>query len=145
VTNSNYYLETLEQDRFGLRVASRLSDSLDVLPYEISERLRAARMQALGKRKIAVAQTVHNIVHLGGGSSLTFGSNHPKWWGRLATLGPLLLLVVGLIAINLIQDDNHIKEIADIDSALLTDDLPPTAYADPGFVHFLKISSSQYK
>jgi hypothetical protein len=145
VTNSNIYLVALEQDRFGLRVASRLSDSLDALPYEISERLRAARMQAVGKRKIAVSQTVQNIVHLGSGSSLTFGSNHPKWWGRLATLIPLLLLVVGLIAINLIQDDNHIREIADIDSALLTDDLPPTAYADPGFVHFLKISSSQYK
>jgi hypothetical protein len=55
------------------------------------------------------------------------------------------MLVLGLIAINLIQDDLHIREIADLDTELLTDDLPPMAYTDPGFTHFLKISSNQYK
>jgi hypothetical protein len=145
VTNSNNYQQTLEQDRFGLKVTARLSDSLDVLPYEILERLRAARMQALSKRKIVSTKTASSLVNSGGSASLTFGSDQPSWWERLASAVPLLILVLGLIAINLIQDDNRIREIADIDAALLTDDLPPTAYADPGFVHFLKISSSQYK
>jgi hypothetical protein len=143
VTNSNNYQKMLAQDRFGLRVASRLSDSLDVLPYEISERLRAVRMQALSKRKIVALKTASSYINAGG-TTLTFGADQPNWWDRVATAAPLLVLVLGLIAINLIQDDNYIREIADIDAALLTDDLPPTAYADPGFVHFLKISSSQY-
>ena len=30
-----------------------------------------------------------------------------------------------------------------VDAALLTDDLPPSAYADPGFVQFLKTSAAQ--
>jgi hypothetical protein len=30
--------------------------------------------------------------------------------------------------------------VAEFDQALLTDDLPPAAYADPGFVQFLKSS-----
>ena len=50
---------------------------------------------------------------------------------------------MGLIAINVIQDDNRASELAEIDAALLTDDLPPSAYADPGFSQFLKISSVQ--
>jgi hypothetical protein len=145
VTNSTTYQHALEQDRFGLRVASRLSDSLDDLPYEISERLRAARVQAVGKRKVASTKTATNLIHLGGNSTLTFGANQPTWWKKLATATPLLMLVLGLIAINLIQDDLHIREIADLDAELLTDDLPPTAYTDPGFAHFLKISSNQYK
>jgi hypothetical protein len=28
--------------------------------------------------------------------------------------------------------------LAEVDSALLIDDLPPAAYADPGFLQFLK-------
>ena len=145
MTNSTHYQQELEQDRFGLRVASRLSDSLDDLPYEISERLRAARVQAVGKRKIATIKTATNLIHFGGNSTLTFGSNQPSWWKKIATATPLLMLVLGLIAINLIQDDLHIREIADLDTELLTDDLPPMAYTDPGFTHFLKISSNQYK
>jgi len=145
MTNSTIYQHDLEQERFGLRVASRLSDSLDDLPYEISERLRAARVQAVSKRKIVATKMVTGVVNLGGGSSLTLGSDQPNWWGKLAAAAPLLMLVLGLIAINLIQDDIHIKEIADLDAALLTDDLPPAAYTDPGFAHYLKISSGQFK
>ena len=29
-------------------------------------------------------------------------------------------------------------EVAEVDAALLTDDLPPAAFSDPGFVQFLK-------
>ena len=55
---------------------------------------------------------------------------------------PLIALVVGLVAINIIQDDDRTSELAEVDAALLTDDLPPDAYADPGFVQFLKTSHS---
>ena len=55
MTNSTKYLNQLAQDRFGLQVAAQLSQATEELPYEISERLRAARMQALGKRKVGNA------------------------------------------------------------------------------------------
>ena len=29
-------------------------------------------------------------------------------------------------------------EVAEVDAAILTDDLPPSAYTDPGFAQFLK-------
>jgi hypothetical protein len=131
------------QDEFGLLVAARLNDATDSIPYDISERLRAARAQALGKRKIAVIRTATSVAVSGGAATLTSGSEHLSWWDRLASAIPLLALVLGLIAINIIQNDNRAKELAEIDAALLTDALPPAAYADPGFTQFLKMSSAK--
>jgi len=145
MTNSNTYQYQLSQDRFGLRVAARLSDSSDDLPYEIAERLRATREQAVAKRKTLALKAVPRASQFGNVGTITMGSEETSWWDKIASTAPLLILVVGLIAVNLIQDDKHAREIAEIDSALLTDDLPPSAYADPGFVQYLKISSGQFK
>ena len=143
MTNSYQYQNQLAQDRFGLLVSARLSDAAGELPYDISERLRAARVQALDKRKIAVTRIATSVAVSGGTATLTFGNEHLSWWGRLAAALPLLALVVGLIAITIVQNDNRADELAEIDAALLTDDLPPAAYADPGFTQFLKMSSGQ--
>jgi hypothetical protein len=62
-----------------------------------------------------------------------------KGWTPLASLFPMVLLVVGLLTINMVLDEFRANEVAEVDAALLTDDLPPTAYTDPGFVHFLKL------
>ena len=51
---------------------------------------------------------------------------------------PLIALVAGLLAINAFQNDNRAQEVAEVDSALLSDELPPAAFTDPGFVQFLK-------
>ena len=143
MTNSTKYLNQLAQDRFGLQVAAQLSQATEELPYDISERLRAARMQALGKRKVAVTQTVTRLATSGVSETLTFGDDDASWLNRMASIIPLFALIFGLIAISVIQDDNNANELAEIDSALLTDDLPPEAYTDPGFAHFLKLNSAQ--
>ncbi len=133
----------LAQDRFGLRVTARLSDAADELPYDISERLRAARMQALGKRKVSATRTATSVTVSGSAATLTFGSEHLSWGNRIVAALPLLVLVLGLVAISVIQNDNRDNELAEIDAALLTDDLPPTAYADPGFAQFVKANAGQ--
>ncbi len=143
MTNSYQYQNMLAQDRFALRLTDRLSDAAENLPYDISERLRAARVQALGRRKIVLRQSTAQAAISVGGATLAFGNDHLSGWGRLAAALPMLALVIGLIAINIIQNDKHANEIAAIDAALLTDDLPPAAYADPGFLQFLKISAGQ--
>lgn len=140
--NLDMYRNQVAQDRFGLRVAARLSDATDELPHHISERLRAARVQALGKRKVQ-SRTVASVNQSGGAATLGFGSDHLNGWDRVAAALPLLALVLGLVVITNIQNDRRANEIAEIDSALLTDDLPPTAYADPGFIQYLKIRSGQ--
>jgi hypothetical protein len=129
------------QDRFALKATSYLSVGAADLPYDISERLRAARMQAVAKRKIATLQTASRVVNTGAGAALSWGSSDGlSWWGRAASVVPLIALVVGLLTINSVQNDNRAQEVAEVDAALLTDALPLAAFADAGFIQFLKAS-----
>lgn len=132
-------------ERFALRVTARLSSGTEALPYDISERLRASRMQALAKRKVTVPvrRTAPAAVVVNAGSTATLGRGGEggRWWNALVSAVPLLALVVGLVVINIAQDERAANDVAEVDAALLTDDLPPAAYSDPGFVQFLKTSA----
>ena len=142
MTNSPQNRADILQDRFALKATSYLSAGTADLPYDISERLRAARVQAIAKRKIATIQTAGSVLNAGGGSAaMSWGSSDGLgWWGRIGSVMPLIFLVVGLLTINSVQNDNRAQEVAEVDAALLTDDLPPAAFSDPGFVQFLKTS-----
>jgi len=130
-----------KQDRYALRVAARLTEGSQDLPYEISERLRAARMQALARRKLTQARAASELALSGGGATLTLGDEGLNLWSRLGALLPLIALAAGLVAISLVQDDDRAREMAEVDAALLTDDLPPAAYTDPGFLQFVKVAN----
>ncbi|MDD0809369.1 DUF3619 family protein [Curvibacter sp. RS43] len=135
------------EDILGRRIAARLDASTQELPYDVSERLRAARMQALAKRKAVAVHAAPAVVQTGGGvAALNFGGGDGfGLWGRLASAIPLLALVAGLFVIQNVLDDDRVNEIAEVDAALLTDDLPPQAYADPGFLQFLKTQASEVR
>jgi hypothetical protein len=122
-----------QANQFGRRVAMRLSAGSHELPYEVRERLRAARVRALeARRQPAVAPVV-----VGRGGSATLALQR-LWLHRVASVLPLVVLAGGLVLINAVQSDRRATELAEVDAALLTDDLPPAAYADPGFVQYLK-------
>lgn len=131
------------QDRYGRQLAARLDASAEDLPHDISERLRVARLQALGKyREVLVRETAP--LALGGGvAALGGGDDDRGLWPRLVSLIPLLALIAGLVAIQVFGTDQIAQELAEIDAAILTDDLPPDAYADPGFAQFLKARLDQ--
>jgi len=138
------------QDEFGLRIAARLNSASLELPHDISERLRAARTRAVAARlkPQTRAQISTAVIHQNGAALLNFGGDEGlNIWSRLASLLPLIVLVAGLALIQNIMDDDRANELAEIDSALLVDDLPPAAYADPGFLQFLKnpIAASESK
>ena len=141
MTNSLKNRTEILQDRFALKATSYLSAGTSEIPYDISERLRAARNQAVSKRKIVKLQTAGSVQHNGASGTLTLGSdkgNGLSWWTRAGSFVPLVTLVFGLLVINSVQNENRAQELAEVDSALLTDELPPAAFADPGFVQFLK-------
>ena len=125
------------QDRLGRNIALRLTDSTQNLPNDISERLKAARMQALAKRKVVKLQTASGINMNGGAATLNMGGSDNSLWTRLGSFIPLVALVVGLLAIAVIQEQRRVDEIAEVDIELLADELPPAAYTDPGFLHYL--------
>lgn len=124
-------------ERFGRAVATRLQAGADELPHDIRERLRAARVQALARRKPEPAASRQPQLQADG-SAVLLGAG-PSWWRRLACLLPLLALVAGLLFLHRLQVEEKAAELAQLDAALLTDDLPPAAWADPGFVQFLKL------
>lgn len=127
------------QDQFGRRVAARLSTGTAELPHGVSERLRAARVQAVAKRKKSASlRTASSATSSGGTAALTFGGERQSWWNRVASALPIVALAAGLILVHTFENDRRASEVAEVDAALLTDDLPPAAYADPGFVQFLK-------
>ena len=122
-------------DQFGARIASQLDAAAQQLPHDVTERLRAARTQALANRR--VSETVAAPVVLGHGGSAMLGGGF-GFWGRAASWLPLLALTVGLLGIGTLQEERRASEIADVDSELLTSELPTTAYTDPGFAQYLK-------
>jgi hypothetical protein len=129
------------QDEFGLRIAARLNSANLDLPHDISERLRAARTRAVAARLKPQTrlQVSSSVIHQNGAALLNFnGDEGLNIWSRLASFLPLIALVAGLAFIQTIMDDDRANELAEVDSALLVDDLPPAAYADPGFLQFLK-------
>ena len=135
--------QATQEDRFGLKLAAHLSASSSALPPDLSARLKAARMQAIAQRKVSVAYAAAQQVGSGPMATLAWGTapNHkPNWWLRLGSLLPLLALLIGLVFIANMQEDQHVRDVAEIDAALLLDELPPAAFADPGFVQFLKAS-----
>lgn len=130
------------QDRFGRQLAACLDASAESLPHDISERLRVARLQAMGKyREVRALDT--SAVSVGGGVAALSGGDENGLWPRLVSLIPLMALIAGLVAIQIFGTDQIAQELAEIDSAILTDDLPPDAYTDPGFTQFLKTRLSQ--
>lgn len=127
------------QDRHGLKLASYLTLAATDLPYDITERLRVARQQAVSQRKSVLVHATSPAANLGGTAVLHGGlDDRLGWWGRIGALMPLIALVAGLALINASQNDHRARELAEIDVALLTDELPPAAFADPGFIQFLK-------
>lgn len=144
MTYSPHHQAEILQDRYGAKVAARLSQGSAQLPHDLSERLRVARLQAVATRKrAAVTQTrlATSVASSGGTASLTFGDEGLNLWSRLASVLPLIALLVGLVLINGIQNEDRANEVAEVDTALLTDDLPPAAYADSGFIQYLKVAS----
>ena len=129
---------------FGQRIARHLDDSSQALPHDVSARLRFAREQALARARAArlaqVATPAWSPVAAGGhalalqGGPADGGGRFAKWLSAL----PLALLVVGFL---MAQEGLHHQEIeaaADVDTALLSDTVPPEAYSDPGFAEFLR-------
>jgi Protein of unknown function (DUF3619) len=124
--------------RLGSRLASVLS--APALAHDVGERLRVAREQALARaREVRRAAPGGGLAVLGvsGGGVAMLGDFVP-WWQRAASVLPLLVLVAGLVAIDQWSTHEQVLAAADIDAQLLSDDLPPAAYSDPGFAEFLR-------
>ncbi|MEI6803607.1 MAG: DUF3619 family protein [Burkholderiales bacterium] len=140
-TAPNHYKS--QPDLVGYRIAQRLNDAAQDLPHDITQRLKAARMLALDQRQVARRQSASAVSVQGGSAVLHLGGDESSLWNRLASVLPLIALIAGLITIGVLQEQSRAQELADVDTELLTDDLPPAAYTDPGFLKFLSAKSQE--
>ena len=126
------------QTRFALRITAGLTERSLELGADVHERLRFARDKAVecARSSRAAEATVKSGTSLGGAALL--GDLGAGWRIRLASVLPVVALVAGLVLIQRWQDSAQISVAAEVDAALLSDDLPPGAYSDTGFVEFLK-------
>ena len=126
--------------RFAYRIRQALNESAAALAPATLERLGMARKAALRAQKRPEPRRVRawqgELAHVNAGrgdDSSRFG---------IARIGLVFstLLVVGACLTGLYQfeQQRRIEELADMDTAVLTDDLPISAYADHGFNAFLK-------
>jgi hypothetical protein len=130
--------------RLGSRLASALS--AQSLSHDVGERLRVAREQALARarevRRTVPAGAGASVLGVSAGGAAVLGGFVP-WWQRAASVLPLVVLVAGLVAIDQFAVREQVMTAADIDAQLLSDDLPPAAYSDPGFAEFLRTGPDQ--
>ena len=112
------------------QIKQHLNNSLRTLPADKTERLRAARERALAHQR--KARGVQLAGALGTGP---VDVGHFEWLGHLV---PVLVLAAGLTGISYWHQTNRAEENADIDTQMLIDELPPSAYADKGFAAWIK-------
>ncbi|GAB2732081.1 MULTISPECIES: DUF3619 family protein [Comamonas] len=124
---------------FARRVTARLSEAEADLDYDISERLRAARERALSRRKVVAVPAIARQPQ----QEAAAPSGKRNWWRAVVSAVPLSAMVAGLAFFNGVQADEGASEMAEYDATLLADELPPSAYTDPGFTQFLKTAAQK--
>ncbi len=123
---------------FAYKVRHALNEKIDLLPENVVEKLASSRNFALSRKKAHSPLRVFVRQHALAGYVGDFFS-HPStyWLSRMATLATLAVLVTGLMGIYQAEEQHQINETANMDVAVLSDELPPNAYLDPGFKNFL--------
>jgi hypothetical protein len=124
----------MNEQHLGYRIRQLLNQGCD-LDAEKLARLKAAREQAIERQRIKAPQDM-----------LVWAENVTGGPGRSSSLFsrfvlPTAMLIVGLLAIQTWQQSQTVQELEEIDTALLTSDLPIDAYLDRGFDAWLKRSS----
>lgn len=105
----------------------------------VAERLRAARERALElKRPERLPAFGWARMTSGGDPVGGIGATGGLGGFALRVLLPTLLLLAGLFGIYSWQQEQRAADIEELDSRLLTDDLPIDAYLDRGFEAWLK-------
>ncbi len=137
-TNQKQFVSSVEE-RFAKRVITLLDANNHHLNGDIQDRLREARLLALNRAKPEpVLMMQLKAAHP--------GHKNVSWdkpiWSFTSWLIPIAVVVFGLIAITEWQEDQRIKDIANVDIALLTDDVPTDAFVDNGFMAYLKLKTS---
>ena len=121
-----------EDTEFGYKARQILNQGLDALDREVAGRLHQARESALNSQRVPVrglrlAGIGHNVEH--------------AFFSNARMLLAVVALSIGATGTYYWNAFEQAREYEEIDSALLADDLPPSAYLDRGFHAWLERAS----
>ncbi len=138
--NNHNFNDELSDSEFGFRVRQALNEGLEHLDYRTTLKLQQAREAALVRQRGAQTTRGWVLQTAGAGGPV---DDAPGWWSRLGLAAPLLALVVGFVGIYQYQEQRRISELADMDFAVLMDEIPLDTYADKGFGALLRTVGSE--
>jgi hypothetical protein len=115
------------------KIRHALNDNLDNLPASTTDRLAGARAAALARKKAdAPFRATQQRASFDLGALFSM-----QWVARAAVVAPLLLMAAGMVGVYQYEHEQRAAELAELDAAVLSDDLPLTAYTDHGFNAYL--------
>ena len=119
-------------------VRRALDQSTANLDSRVESKLYAFRQEALKRQ----AQPVFALSLAGMGRGFEHFVTGPMQ-GKLRVVLAALALVIGASGVQFWQNLQRASELAEIDSALLADEVSPSAYLDQGFMEWLTHRSQQ--
>jgi len=126
----------MNEERYAFRIRQALNLGLTDMPPAASRRLEAARHLALARQKLAEPQ----MVVAGAGTPSFLTSAYVPYLKQILAV---LALLLGMWMSFYWHSVQYVTELENVDSALLTDDLPPDAFLDNDFFEWLKDDSSE--
>jgi len=135
-------LQSSAELEFAYKVRRALDEQVSSLPASTTDRLAAARKLAIARKKPETAlYATAPERRLAGVAGSARGGNpfndSLSWMVRVGIIIPLIVLVVGAFGIYKYEEARRIDELADLDAAVLSDELPLNAYLDHGFDTYL--------
>lgn len=120
----------MKEERYAYRIRQALNHGLKDIPTASSRRLEAARHLALSRQKQAVGEVAWATA---GGFKLGHDHHFPYFRQILA----MLALLLGMWISFYWHSAQYVSALEEVDSALLSDDLPPEAFLDNDFFEWL--------
>jgi hypothetical protein len=128
------------------KIRHALNENLDTLPAATGERLAAARARALSRKKAEAPHVAASRASARPARRPLFDI-HALFTGpalaRLAVAAPMLALVFGMGGVYQYEQQQRVAAMAEIDAAVLADELPLTAYLDQGFNAYMESQQRQ--
>lgn len=136
MTQTPQHHDRSQEDLLAKTMARALDQGTDILPSRVTARLAQMREQALSHQKQwqSALQLAGQSTHRAMGSLFGDSFGSATDWRRWAASAGILLLTGAFM---FWQAQTQIEDLANEDSALLSEVLPPNALIDKGFQTWL--------
>lgn len=133
----------MNEERYGYRVRQALNQGLKDISPASSRRLEAARHLALSRQKQAAPEFVLSAQGASNAADCARLPHAPQPHPYLRQALAVAALLLGMWIAFYWHSIQYVTELEEVDSALLSDDLPPEAFMDNDFFEWLKDDSSE--